>query len=100
MHDDAVRWLTDLISYVATITSFHRDPSHKPLIACGGGSHGPNTESLAQWPTQRQVAPSNRKGKNMHKLLALLVGLSICSAAKAQTITDPDRIVQQLELWT
>jgi hypothetical protein len=36
----------------------------------------------------------------MHKLLALLVGLSICSAAKAQTITDPDRIVQQLELWT
>ena len=36
----------------------------------------------------------------MHKLLALLVGLAICSAAKAQTITDPDRIVQQLELWT
>ena len=36
----------------------------------------------------------------MHKLLALLVGLAICSTAKAQTITDPDRIVQQLQLWT
>ena len=35
----------------------------------------------------------------MHKLLALLVGLAICSTAKAQTITDPDRIVQQLRLW-
>jgi hypothetical protein len=40
------------------------------------------------------------KGKNMHKSLALLVGLAICSAAKAQTITDPDDIVQQLQLWT
>lgn len=40
------------------------------------------------------------KVKNMHKPLALLVGLAICSAANAQTITDPDRIVQQLELWT
>lgn len=36
----------------------------------------------------------------MHKLLALLVGLAICSTANAQTITDPDRIVQQLQLWT
>jgi hypothetical protein len=40
------------------------------------------------------------KGKYMHKSLALLVGLAICSAAKAQTITDPDDIVQQLQLWT
>jgi hypothetical protein len=35
----------------------------------------------------------------MHKLLALLVGLAFCAAAQAQTITDPDRIVQQLKLW-
>jgi hypothetical protein len=36
----------------------------------------------------------------MHKSLALFVGLAICSAANAQTITDPDRIVEQLQLWT
>lgn len=43
----------------------------------------------------------------MHKGFVLLVGLAICSAAKAQstseeaqTITDPDRIVEQLQLWT
>jgi hypothetical protein len=36
----------------------------------------------------------------MRKPLALLVGLAICSAAHAQTITDPDLIVQQLKLWT
>ena len=36
----------------------------------------------------------------MRKSLALLVGLAICSAARAQPITDPDQIVQQLELWT
>ncbi|HUI15600.1 MAG TPA: hypothetical protein VL048_19250 [Xanthobacteraceae bacterium] len=35
----------------------------------------------------------------MYKLLAVLVGLVICSAAQAQTITDPDSIVQQLKLW-
>lgn len=35
----------------------------------------------------------------MPKLLALLVGLAICSAAQAQPITDPDRIVEQLQLW-
>jgi hypothetical protein len=37
---------------------------------------------------------------NMRELLALLVGLAICPAAQAQTITDPDSIVQQLKLWT
>jgi hypothetical protein len=31
---------------------------------------------------------------NMRELLALLVGLAICPAAQAQTITDPDSIVQ------
>ena len=36
----------------------------------------------------------------MHKPLALLVGLAICSAAQAQTITDPDRVVEKLQLWT
>jgi hypothetical protein len=36
----------------------------------------------------------------MHKPLALLVGLTICSVASAQTVTDPDQIVQQLQLWT
>ena len=36
----------------------------------------------------------------MHKLLALLVGLAICSTAKAQNITRMDSIVQQLQLWT
>jgi hypothetical protein len=38
MHDDAVRWLTDLISRVVTIISLQRGPSHRPLIARGGGS--------------------------------------------------------------
>ena len=36
----------------------------------------------------------------MHKPLALLAGLVICSAAQAQTITDPDQVVAQLKLWT
>lgn len=36
----------------------------------------------------------------MHKSLALLVGLAICSSAQAQPITDPDLVVQQLKLWT
>jgi hypothetical protein len=36
----------------------------------------------------------------MHKPLAVLAGLAICSAAQAQTVTDPDLIVQQLQLWT
>jgi len=36
----------------------------------------------------------------MYKPLALLVGLALCSAAQAETITDPDRIVEQLKLWT
>jgi hypothetical protein len=36
----------------------------------------------------------------MRKPLALLVGMAICSAAQAQTVTDPDEIVQQLQLWT
>jgi hypothetical protein len=36
----------------------------------------------------------------MRKPLALLLGLAICSAAKAQTVTDPDLIVQQFQLWT
>ena len=36
----------------------------------------------------------------MRKPMALLLGLAICSAAKAQTVTDPDLIVQQFQLWT
>jgi hypothetical protein len=36
----------------------------------------------------------------MHKSLALFVGLVICSSVKAQTITDPDRVAEQLQFWT
>jgi hypothetical protein len=35
-----------------------------------------------------------------HKQLALLVGLAISPAALAQTVTDPNHIVEQLQLWT
>jgi hypothetical protein len=57
---------------------------------------------LAGEPWSLRLPARSRVGKvkNMHKPLALLVGLAICSAANAQTITDPDRIVQQLQLWT
>ena len=36
----------------------------------------------------------------MHKPLAFLLGLAMCSNANAQAITDPDQIVQRLQLWT